>query len=52
MDIGRGVSVESLDDALKTPILVASLDDRKIWLAIHFALALVEEVGKTDMSSQ
>jgi len=52
MDIGRGVSVESLDDALETSVMVANLDDRKIWLAIQFALALVEEVGKTDMSSQ
>ncbi|KAK5663914.1 hypothetical protein OQA88_125 [Cercophora sp. LCS_1] len=52
LDIGRSAAVEAQDDALQTGILIQGLDARKMWVAIQFATALVEEVGKTDMNSQ
>ncbi|KAK0673919.1 putative importin [Cercophora samala] len=51
LDIGRGVPVENLDDALSTEILVGNLDSQKLKVAIWFVTSLVEEVGKTDMNS-
>lgn len=51
LDIGRSVPVEALDEALQTNVIVGNLGERKMWLAITFATALVEEVGKTDMNS-
>ncbi|KAK4249639.1 hypothetical protein C7999DRAFT_39301 [Corynascus novoguineensis] len=51
LDLGRGVPVDSLDDALPTDVLVSKLDRRKLRVAIWFATSFVEEVGKTDMSA-
>lgn len=51
LDISRSVAVEALDEALQTSALMGNLDARKMWVAIQFATALVEEVGKTDMNS-
>jgi len=51
LDVGRSVPIEALDEALQTSAVVGNLDARKMWVAIQFATALVEEVGKTDMNS-
>ncbi|KAK4155198.1 armadillo-type protein [Chaetomidium leptoderma] len=51
LDLGRGASLDSLDDALQTDVLVAKLDRQKLRMAIWFATTLVEEVGKTDMGA-
>ncbi|AEO69005.1 uncharacterized protein THITE_2054084 [Thermothielavioides terrestris NRRL 8126] len=51
LDLGRGASVESLDDALQTDLLVGKLDRQKLRAAIWFATSFVEEVGKTDMTA-
>lgn len=52
LDLGRSVAVEAQDEALQTDVLIHGLDARNMWVAIQFATALVEEVGKTDMNSQ
>ncbi|KAH6624230.1 armadillo-type protein [Chaetomium sp. MPI-SDFR-AT-0129] len=51
LDLGRGASVDSLDDALSTEILIGKLNSYKIRAAIWFATFFVEEVGKTDMGA-
>ena len=51
LDVGRSSPVEALDEALQTAAIVGNLDSRKMWIAVQFATALVEEVGKTDMNS-
>ncbi|KAK1756246.1 armadillo-type protein [Echria macrotheca] len=51
LDLGRTAPVEALDDSVETSTLVSGLDAQKMALAIHFATVLVEEVGKTEMSS-
>ncbi|KAK3369160.1 armadillo-type protein [Lasiosphaeria ovina] len=51
LDLGRGVSIDGLDDALPTSELVAKLSPQQLKAAIWFATSLVEEVGKTDMNS-
>ncbi|KAK0622864.1 armadillo-type protein [Immersiella caudata] len=52
LDIGRSMPVEALDEALQADAVIDSLDARKMWMAIQFATALVEEVGKTEMNSE
>ncbi|KAK4448595.1 armadillo-type protein [Podospora aff. communis PSN243] len=52
LDIGRSLPVEALDEALQTDVLIGSLDAKKMWVAIQFATALVEEVSKTEMNSE
>lgn len=51
LDIGRGTSVEGLDDALGADLLASRLDRPKLRVATWFATSFVEEVGKTDMSA-
>ncbi|KAK3357711.1 armadillo-type protein [Lasiosphaeria hispida] len=51
LDIERSVPVEALDEALETDIIVSKLNRQKLTVAIWFATALVEEIGKTDMNS-
>lgn len=51
LDVGSAVPLESVDEKLPTTVLVEGLEPQKLKLAIWFATALVEEVGKTDMNS-
>ncbi|KAK3939954.1 armadillo-type protein [Diplogelasinospora grovesii] len=50
LDIGRGMPVEGLDDALPANVIVGNLDRRKLRAAIWFTASLVEEITKTDMN--
>jgi hypothetical protein len=52
LDIGRSLPVEAVDEALQTDAVIGSLDAKKMWVAIQFATALVEEVNKTEMNSE
>lgn len=51
LDVGNSVPPESVDEKLPTTVLVEGLEPLKLKVAIWFATALVEEVGKTDMNA-
>ncbi|KAK4217330.1 armadillo-type protein [Rhypophila decipiens] len=51
LDVGSAVPVEGVDEKLPTTVLVEGLEPQRLKVAIWFATALVDEVGKTDMNS-